>query len=59
AVMGAVNGSCYFRGNLAQTAAPTYFGEVQAVVQAGAPGILRLTAEDGERTATVEIPIED
>ena len=59
AVMGAINGSCYFQGNLAQTAAPTYFGEVQAVVHAGAPGILRLTAEDGERTATVEIPIED
>ena len=58
-VMGAINGSCYFQGNLAQTAAPTYFGEVQAVVQAGPSGTLRLTAEDGQRTATVEIPIED
>ncbi len=59
AVMGAVNASCSFRGNFAQSEAPTYFGELQSVVQAGEAGTLRVTASDGERTASVEIPVED
>ena len=56
-VMGTANGSCSFRGNFAQSEAPTYFGEMQTVVQAGESGILRVTAWDGERRATSEIPI--
>ena len=58
-VMGAANGSCSFRGNFAQSEAPSYFGELQAVVQALAPGLLRVTAEDGENNMTVEIPVRD
>ena len=54
-VMGTANGSVYFAGNYAQTEAPTYFGEVQAVVQAGSAGAVRVTASDGERTVTAEI----
>ena len=54
-VMGTANGSSYFKGNYAQTEASTYFGEVQAVVQAGAAGTVRVTASDGERTVTTEI----
>ena len=56
-VMGTANGSCSFRGNFAQSEAPTYFGEMQTVVQAGESGILRVTAWDGERRATSKIPI--
>ena len=55
-VMGAANGSCCFAGNFAQSEAPTYFGEVQAVVQAAGPGVLRVTASDGECTAAAELP---
>ena len=58
-IMGAANGSCSFRGNFAQSEAPSYFGELQAVVRAGENGLLRVTASDGERTASVEIPVED
>ena len=56
--MGAVNGSCSFRGNFASSEAPSYFGELQAVVCAGTAGVLRVIAEDGERRAVAEIPIE-
>ena len=57
AVMGAVNASCSFRGNFAQSEAPSYFGELQTVVRAGDAGVLRVSAEDGERRAIAEIPI--
>ena len=57
AVMGAANGSCCFRGNFAQSEAPSYFGELQTVVRAGDAGVLRVSAEDGERRAIAEIPI--
>ena len=58
-IMGAANGSCSFRGNFAQREAPSYFGELQTVVQAGKPGILRLSADDGERLVFAEIPVEE
>ena len=58
-VMGTVNASCSFHGNFAQSEAPTYFGEMQTVVQAGTPGILRITADDGENNAAVEIPVKE
>ena len=58
-LMGAVNASCSFKGSFAQSEAPSYFGELQAVVRAGDAGILRVTADDGERRQTAEIPIED
>ena len=58
-VMGAVNASCSFSGNFAQSEAPSYFGELQTVVQAGTAGILRVTASDGERSAAAEIPVEE
>ena len=54
-VMGTANGSTYFAGNYAQPEVPTYFGEAQAVVQAGGAGTVRVTASDGERTVTAEI----
>ena len=56
-VMGAANGSCSFKGNFAQSEAPTYFGEVQAVIQAEKPGFLRVTAESGTYRAEVQIPV--
>ena len=59
AVVGAANASCSFKGNFAQPEAPSYFGELQCVVQAASPGLLRLTARDSERSATVEIVIEE
>ena len=55
-VMGTANASVYFEGNYAQSEVPTFFGEAQTVVQAGEPGILRVTVTDGEQTATVELP---
>jgi beta-galactosidase len=58
-VMGAANASCCFRGNFAQREAPSYFGEMQTVVQAGTAGVLRVTAADGERSATAEIPVKE
>ena len=54
-VIGAANGSTYFQGNYAHSEVPTYFGEAQAVAQAGKDGILRVTASDGERTAAAEV----
>lgn len=54
-VMGTANGSAYFHGNYAQSEVPTYFGEAQAVVKAGAPGGMRVTITDGERTMTAEV----
>lgn len=56
-VMGAVNGSCYFKGRLNQTETPTFFGEAQAVVQAGKPGTLLVTVTDGERTVAAGIEV--
>ncbi len=56
AVMGTANGSCYFKGNYAQSEVPTYFGEAQTVIQAGEAGMLRVTVSDGERTASAELP---
>ncbi len=47
------------RNNYAQSAVPTYFGEAQAVVRAGQPGVVRITAEDGERTAIAEITCKE
>lgn len=58
AVIGTANGCTFFRGNYAQNKVPTYFGEAQAVVRAERPGTIRVTATDGERTATVEITCE-
>ena len=55
-VMGTANASVYFKGNYAQSEVPTYFGEAQAIVQANGNAPLRVTAADGERIATVEIP---
>ena len=54
-LMGTVNASAYFAGNFAQEEVPSYFGEAQAIVQAGEAGMLRVTASDGERTAEVQI----
>ena len=56
-VIGAANACCSFRGNFAQASAPTYFGELQCVVQAAVPGVLRVTAADGGRSAALEVPI--
>ncbi len=56
-VMGTANGSTYFHGNYAQSEVPTYFGEAQAIVQAGEAGILRVQVSDGEQTAEAEIRI--
>jgi beta-galactosidase len=57
-VMGTANGSCYFQGNYAQHEVPTYFAEAQTVVQAAAPGTMRVTVTDGSLTAAVEIICE-
>jgi beta-galactosidase len=57
-VMGTANGSCYFQGNYAQHEVPTYFAEAQTVVQAAAPGTMRVTVTDGSQTAAVEIICE-
>ncbi len=57
-IMGTANASVYFEGNYAQSEVPSYFGEAQAIVQAGTPGLLRVTVSDGERTATAEIPVK-
>ena len=57
AVIGTANACCSFRGNFAQASAPTYFGELQCVVQAAVPGVLRVTAADGGRSAALEVPI--
>lgn len=58
-IMGAANASNYFVGNFAGTVTPTFFGEAQTIVQAGAAGTLRVTVTDGERTAVAEIPCEE
>ena len=55
-VIGTANGSTYFQGNYAQSEVPTYFGEAQAVVQAGKEGTLRVTASDEKDSFTIEIP---
>ena len=57
-VMGAANGSCCFAGNFAQSQAPTYFGEAQVIVRAAEPGVLRVTASDGESAVTIGLPCE-
>ena len=54
-VMGTANGCTFFHGNYAQSAVPTYFGEAQAVVRAGAAGKILVTASDGELTSEVKI----
>ncbi len=54
-VHGTANGCTYFRGNYAQRSVPVYFGEAQAVVRAGKPGVVRITVTDGEQTAEAEI----
>ena len=54
-VMGAANASKCFRGNFAQHWTPTFFGEAQTVVQAGAPGVLRVEITDGVRSASAEL----
>ena len=56
-VVGTANGSTYFKGNYAQTEVPTYFGEAQAIVQAGEAGTLRVTVTDGDKTATAELTV--
>jgi beta-galactosidase len=58
-VIGAANASCSFCGNFAQNKAPSYFGEMQTVVQAGTAGVLRVTATDGEYSAAAEIPVKE
>ena len=54
-VIGTANASACFRGNYAQTRVPTYFGEAQAIVQAGPGGTVRVAVSDGEREAVAEI----
>lgn len=54
-MMGTVNGSCNYKGNFAGNVVPTYFGEAQAVVCAGAPGIIRVTACSDGYEATAEV----
>jgi len=54
-LMGTANASTYFVGNYAQPEVPAYFGEAQAIVQAGKAGTIVVTATDGERTAVAEI----
>ena len=58
-VVGTANGCTFFRGNYAQREVPTYFGEAQAVVRAGGPGAVRVTATDGSLTAEAEIICEE
>ena len=58
-VIGTANGCTFFDGNYAQPAVDTYFGEAQAVVRAGQPGRVCVTATDGERIASVEIACEE
>ena len=57
-VMGAVNGSCSFKGNFARSETPTYFGEAQTIVQAGEAGTLTVTVTDGENTVTKQVVIK-
>ena len=54
-LMGAANGCTYFQGNYAQNSVPTYFGEAQAIVQAGLPGPVTVYVSDGTRTAQTVI----
>ena len=56
-VMGAVNGSCSFKGNFAQSKTPTYFGEAQTIVQAGESGILTVSVTDGVNTVTKQLTV--
>ena len=58
-VMGTANGCTYFKGNYAQSTVPAYFGEAQAVVRAGRPGIVRVTVTDGKQKAEAEITCEE
>ena len=52
AVEGTANGCTFFEGNYAQDSVPAYFGEAQAVIRAGAPGIIRIRAlADGSEAA--------
>ena len=54
-LMGTVNGSCSYRGNFTGNVVPTYFGEAQAIVCAGAPGVIRVTARSAGYEATAEV----
>lgn len=58
-VMGTANGCTYFKGNYAQSTVPAYFGEAQAAVRAGRPGIVRVTVTDGKQKAEAEITCEE
>ena len=55
ALMGTVNGSCSYSGNFAGDTVPTYFGEAQAIVCAGAPGVVRVTARSSGMEASAEV----
>ena len=54
-LMGTANASCSYTGNFAGNVVPTYFGEAQAIVRAGKPGPIRVTAVSGSYTATAEV----
>ena len=58
-VVGTANGCTYFRGNYAQSAVNTYFGEAQAVVCPFQPGPVVITVTDGERAAQAELICEE
>ena len=55
AIVGAGSAASYFKGNFARSSTPTYFGAAQVIVRATGGGALRVTATDGERTATAEL----
>ena len=54
-LMGTASASCSYTGNFAGNVVPTYFGEAQAIVRAGKPGPIRVTAVSGSYTATAEV----
>ena len=54
-LMGTVNGSCSYKGNFAGDTVPTYFGEAQAIVCAGTPGPIRVTARSAHYEAAAEV----
>lgn len=58
ALLGLGNGCCYYKGNYTDDHVQTYYGEALAVVRADAPGTVKITATDGERTVTAEVECE-
>ncbi|MBO7729124.1 MAG: DUF4982 domain-containing protein, partial [Oscillospiraceae bacterium] len=54
-LMGTANASCSYSGNFTGNIVPTYFGEAQAIVCAGASGPIRVTAHSDGYEATAEV----